>query len=168
MGPARSPPCFAPQGGGERQARGADLEARGAQGATVPAQEGRLWLNDGSCVRLRWHDISEWRHSGRKSWVAVPDDVLWEGAGSAHLMFQKVFPGFQCRLPSHKERPCSRAFHLDPGLSVCRSFRWAAFCRRGDKLLCCCEPGDAGHSTGLPQALSPSRRHPFQAVLTSD
>ena len=39
--------------GGEPQAGGADLEAGGAEGPAAAAEAGRLWLNDGSCIRLR-------------------------------------------------------------------------------------------------------------------
>ncbi len=38
---------------GEPQEGGEDLEAGGTEGAEETAQKGRLWLNNGSCVRLR-------------------------------------------------------------------------------------------------------------------
>jgi transposase InsO family protein len=61
--------------GGERQARRADLAAGGAEGSPEATEEGPLWLNDGSCIRLRpeypnhvWsYDFVEDRtHNGRK------------------------------------------------------------------------------------------------------
>jgi transposase InsO family protein len=60
---------------GERQAGGADLEARGLKVPPRQPKRGRLWLADGSCVRLRperpnhvWsYDFVEDRtHDGRK------------------------------------------------------------------------------------------------------
>ena len=39
--------------GGERQARRADLAAGGAESSAKQPKRGRLWLNDGSCIRLR-------------------------------------------------------------------------------------------------------------------
>ena len=61
--------------GGERQAGRADLAAGGAEGSAKQPKRGRLWLNDGSCIRLRperpnhvWsYDFVEDRtHDGRK------------------------------------------------------------------------------------------------------
>ncbi len=61
--------------GGEPQAGRADLAAGGAEGAAKQPKRGRLWLNDGSCIRLRpehpnhvWsYDFVEDRtHDGRK------------------------------------------------------------------------------------------------------
>jgi putative transposase len=57
------------------QARRADLAAGGAEGPHKQPKRGRLWLNDGSCIRLRpeypnhvWsYDFVEDRtHDGRK------------------------------------------------------------------------------------------------------
>ena len=39
--------------GGEPQAGGEDLERGGPESAQETAQRGRLWLTDGSCIRLR-------------------------------------------------------------------------------------------------------------------
>ena len=77
--PLRLPPdhgaAAASRLGGERQAGRADLAAGGAEGAEKQPKKGRLWLNDGSCVRLRperpnhvWsYDFVEDRtHNGRK------------------------------------------------------------------------------------------------------
>ena len=61
--------------GGEHQARRTDLAAGGAEGSQKQPKRGRLWLNDGSCIRLRplypnhiWsYDFVEDRtHNGRK------------------------------------------------------------------------------------------------------
>ena len=61
--------------GGQRQAGRADLAARGAEGPARQPKRGRLWLSDGSCMRLRaerpnhvWsYDFVEDRtHEGRK------------------------------------------------------------------------------------------------------
>jgi putative transposase len=60
---------------GEPQAGGTDLATRGLKVPQKPPKRGRLWLNDGSCIRLRpehpnhvWsYDFVEGRtHSGRK------------------------------------------------------------------------------------------------------
>lgn len=61
--------------GSEREARRADLAAGGAEGSAEVTEKGRLWLGDGSCIRLRperpnqvWsYDFVESRtHDGRK------------------------------------------------------------------------------------------------------
>lgn len=74
--------------GGERQAGAADLATGGAEGPTQQPKRGRLWLNDGSCVRLRaerpnhvWsYDFVEDRtHDGRKfRMLCVIDELTCE------------------------------------------------------------------------------------------
>ena len=74
--------------GGEPQAGRADLEAGGAEGAEEAAQAGRLWLTDGSCIRLRplyrhhvwaYDFVADQPHDGRRlKMLAVLDEYSRE------------------------------------------------------------------------------------------
>ena len=74
------------EAGGEAQAGGADLEAEGLKVPQRQPKRGRLWLNDGSCIRLRplyrghvwsYDFVASRTHDGRALKLLTVLDEQW-------------------------------------------------------------------------------------------